>query len=338
MLKTTERVYTKLPVEIWFEIFLSLSVKSLYMLRATCRDIRHIVDERSVWLSVLVDLLHIKPSVYSQEDINGMSVSQLREASQRIVQVDRAFSSATLPHREVRILDSVKLATFAKVALLPGGDRAIILKENGSFDIHDIATGNVLLSAPRIEGSPVTKSFMRLYPKSLYTGHILVNAGVHINGANGLWRDRFNSGEFHVYHYTRTEIRHIWTEECPREMSEGRFTFCQQRSTLLLAQLHAPSDKLGDSHLELHLRTIYENGQSDKEILKFRLETEVEVGDMSCPARIPDALMRTFFASRKKLTTLQMYSFCPLGTCPTNATENIASSIYIKQGTPTGRS
>ncbi|KAI0087026.1 hypothetical protein BDY19DRAFT_958142 [Irpex rosettiformis] len=206
-----------------------------------------------------------------------MSVSQLREASQRIVQVDRAFSSPTLPHREVRILDSVRSTTCAEVALLPGGDRGIVLKENGSFDIHDITTGNVLLSAPRIEGSPVTKSFMRLYPTSLYTGHILVNAAVHITGANGLWRDRFNSAEFRVYHYTRTEIRHIWTEECPREMFEGRFAFCQQQSTLLLAQLHAPSDNPGEgSHLELHLRTIYKNGQGDKEILKFRLEIDVE--------------------------------------------------------------
>ena len=144
----------------------------------TCRGLRHIIDERSVWLSVFVDLLLVKPSVYSSEDVEGMSVSQLREASRRIVQIDHAFSCPTLPHRENLILRSVDLTKCTDVALFPGGTRVLVLKRNGSFGVHDISTGRIVLSAPRIEGLPVNRSFVRLYPASIHTGYILVYASV----------------------------------------------------------------------------------------------------------------------------------------------------------------
>lgn len=131
-----------------------------------------------MWFAAFLDLLRVKPSVYSQEDLEKMSVSHLREASQRIVQVDRAFSCPTMPHREMQILRSADLSKCADVALFPGGERVLVLKKNGSFDIYDISTGNKAISIPRIEGLPINECFVRLYPTSIDTGHILIYASV----------------------------------------------------------------------------------------------------------------------------------------------------------------
>lgn len=140
----------------------------------TCRSIRQVVDERSVWLAVFLDLLRVKPSVYSYDDIATMSSSQLREASRRTVQVDRAFSSPIFPHHEAIILPSVDLASCADVTLLPGGERVLVLRNNAAFEVYDIASGNIVFSAPEIEGLQVARSFARLYPTSMSTGCILV--------------------------------------------------------------------------------------------------------------------------------------------------------------------
>ncbi|KAI0795239.1 hypothetical protein BC629DRAFT_1439530 [Irpex lacteus] len=263
------------PPDIWFEICLDLSVKSLYMLRATCRGLRRIVDDRSVWFTAFLDLLRVKPSVYSREDLEGMSVFQLREASQRIVQVDRAFSCPTMPHREIQILRSADLSKCTEVALFQGGERILVLRKNGSFDIHDITTGNKVFAIPRIEGLPINECFVRLYPTSIDTGHILVYASVVLAGVEDLWPSRVNAYEFRIYRYTQQDVRHIWTEECSRTMYDGKFAFCQWNDAMTLTQFQPPhKNKRG--LLEIHTRTIRGDGRNDKEIFTFYLEASSE--------------------------------------------------------------
>ncbi|KAI0696417.1 hypothetical protein BC835DRAFT_863550 [Cytidiella melzeri] len=171
---------TRLPMDVWLHICLELSVKSLYMLRATCKGLRHVVDERSVWLTVLLDLKYVKPSVYTREDIAQMSATRLREASLLMVRVDQAFSSPKLPHGGVPVLPAVDLSDVTQLALIPGGERLVILRTNGTFDIYDVATGNVVGTAPRmpVDGLPANRSFLRLYPISLHTGYIVTCVSV----------------------------------------------------------------------------------------------------------------------------------------------------------------
>lgn len=253
------------------------------------------MDDRSVWFAAFLDLLRVKPSVYSREDIDRMSVSQLREASQRIVQVDRAFSCPTMPHREMQILRSADLSKCTEVALFPRGERILVLKKNGSFDIHDISTGNKVFAIPRIEGLPINECFVRLYPISIDTGHILVYASVvqvhsssalfiityrfHLDslaGVEDLWPSRVNAYEFRIYRYTQQDVRHIWTEECSRTMDDGKFAFCQWNDALLLTQFQ-PAHKSKRGLLEVHTRTITGDGRNNKEIFTFYLEASSEV-------------------------------------------------------------
>ena len=145
----------------------------------TCRGLKETVDTRSVWLRVFSDLSRVKPSIYSAEDVEELSTSQLKEASQRIVQVDRAFSLPNVPHREVKVLESVPLSDCFEVTLFPGGERVLVPGSDGSFDVYDIATGNLVLSAPRIEGELVNRCFVRnIHPTSIHTGYILVSVAM----------------------------------------------------------------------------------------------------------------------------------------------------------------
>jgi len=133
------------------------------------------VDTRTVWLCAFNDLLRVKPSVYTTEDIEEMSSLQLREASRRIAHVDWAFSIREAPYAETTVLKCVSLSDVEDVTLLPGGERALILKIDGSLHIYDIAANSLLFSTPEIEDKPANvRRVRRLYPMSLHTGYVVV--------------------------------------------------------------------------------------------------------------------------------------------------------------------
>ena len=141
----------------------------------TCTDLRRIVDDRSVWASVFVDLLRVKPSAYTMENVEQMTALQLRQASRRTVYVDQAFSCPEgTPYRETRILGSAELSMHNHLILLPGGHRALVVKLDSSFDIYDIATSNVVLSSTPTEGPERRKSIAHLHPTSINTGYIVI--------------------------------------------------------------------------------------------------------------------------------------------------------------------
>jgi hypothetical protein len=137
-----------------------------------------ILDERSIWFSVLLDLLRIKPSLYGREHMEQMSATQLRDASIRLVKVDMAFTSMTLPHRKIKLLPNLDTSNIAFVTLLPGGDRLFVLRINGSFGIYRTSTGKAVCSIPRREGMPVNNVSARIFPRSLDAGHIVIRASV----------------------------------------------------------------------------------------------------------------------------------------------------------------
>ena len=192
--------HCRFPIDIWIEICHNLSVKSLFTLRTVRRilcfaillvilnrihtynwlsqaskDLSQTVDTRSVWLCAFNDLLRVKPSVYTPEDIEEMSISQLREASRWIVQIDWVFSVREAPYHETTVLNSVPVSDCYDVTLLPGGKRALIPNSDGALHVYDIAADSLLFSAPKIEDDPVNRCGVRhLYPMSLHTGYVVV--------------------------------------------------------------------------------------------------------------------------------------------------------------------
>lgn len=78
---------------------------------------------RSIWHTVLKDLLSVKPLPYSRSDVEAMSASQLRDASIRIVKIDMACTTPSfLPRREV--LPDMEYVPFMRnVHLLAGGTK-----------------------------------------------------------------------------------------------------------------------------------------------------------------------------------------------------------------------
>ena len=135
-----------------------------------------IVDSRIVWLSAINDLSSINPSVYSVQEINDMTAVELREASCRIVQVHRAFSSPNLPHREIKLLKRDEMsADYTQALLFPGGERLLILSETGSFDIYDIAARKIMMHIPALKPAWHDASDRaEIFPISANVGYIVI--------------------------------------------------------------------------------------------------------------------------------------------------------------------
>ncbi len=132
-----------------------------------------------MWHSVLADLIDIKGTVYSDEEIENMSADALRMASLRIVQVDWAFTSSTLPHHKTTILLNEDLGRFADINLLPGGERLLALGMDGSLTMFSLRTEAVITTISgrddRFAGTRQHPKTFRLYPTSLLCGFIVVH-------------------------------------------------------------------------------------------------------------------------------------------------------------------
>ncbi len=122
--------------------------------------------------------MRIKPSAYSRQDVEDMSAAELRKASLRIVLVDRAYSSPTLPHREVALFSREDVVGCTQTLLFPGGERLLILRASGSFTIYDIRARKTVVDIPPTNAharSQRSTSTAQLFPTSLYTGHIVIH-------------------------------------------------------------------------------------------------------------------------------------------------------------------
>ncbi|KAI0795250.1 hypothetical protein BC629DRAFT_313552 [Irpex lacteus] len=255
---------TTVPRDIWFQVCLHLSVKSLYMLRATSRELRETVDSRTVWLSVLTDLIRIKPSAYSKQDVEDMSAADLRKASLRIVLVDRAYSSPTLPHREVALFSREDVVGCTQTLLFPGGKRLLILRASGSFTIYDISARKTVVDVPPTNtraSSQRSTSTAQLFPTSLYTGHIVIHLSPPF--------------EFRPGPAVAEQLRVV--------LHFGH-AFYHQDGVLSIAQLHLPHAN-DMSSLELHLRTFVAGGRDERVLKRFRIDElrpEVSLVDHRC--------------------------------------------------------
>lgn len=142
---------------------------------------RDIVDSRSVWAPYMVNLTTVRPSVYSVKDFEEMSATQLREAAVRMVLVDRAYASPTLPHKPTVLFYGEKVDKIWTVALFPGGERLLIVKQDssgvGCVDIYDIANRKVVRRLRRKEGRDRISGLpcgIRICPTSVRSGFFMV--------------------------------------------------------------------------------------------------------------------------------------------------------------------
>lgn len=145
------------PADIWYQICGLSTLKTLHMLRAvrsrstppfvcsrsdftqeTSKEMQNIVDSRSVWIPFMIKFTKARPSTYSVDDFEEMSVAQLREAAVRMVLVDRAYASPTLPHRPILLFSGQEVDNFSTVVLFPGGERLLIVRDDGTLQIYDI--------------------------------------------------------------------------------------------------------------------------------------------------------------------------------------------------------
>ena len=162
--------------------FVSHSIDNLtttyYSTLQTCQEMRDTIDSRIVWVSVINDLLSIKPSIYSVQDINGMTAVQLREASLQMVQVERAYSSPVLPHREIELVSSDHMSWEYRQALLfPGGKQLLLLNNNGTFEIHDVDARKVILRSPVPKAEwGYGSSTAKIFPISAHIGYLVIYA------------------------------------------------------------------------------------------------------------------------------------------------------------------
>ncbi|KAI0696416.1 hypothetical protein BC835DRAFT_1305605 [Cytidiella melzeri] len=136
-----------------------------------------------------------------------MSATRLPEASPRMVRVDLAFSSPKLPHCGVAALPNRRFVQ----ALPPGGERINILGRSVTFVIYDIATGEVVGTTPRIEGLPVNRNFLRLYPISLHTGYLTTCASYMVRDG---YLVNANARELRLNEYTSRESFRSATTSC----------------------------------------------------------------------------------------------------------------------------
>ncbi len=68
----------------------------------------------------MVKFTKARPSAYSVNNFEEMSAAQLREAAVRMVFVDRAYASPTLPRRPILLFSGQEVDDFSTVVLFPG--------------------------------------------------------------------------------------------------------------------------------------------------------------------------------------------------------------------------
>jgi len=90
--------------------------------------------ERSVWLTVLRDILQVIPLRRVLEALPTMSASELKEKAVLITRLDSLWSLESV--RPVRISSHSFGAGIRKALVWPGGDFILILIEDGTLQLY----------------------------------------------------------------------------------------------------------------------------------------------------------------------------------------------------------
>lgn len=124
---------------------------------------------RSVWLTVLEDLLVVKPLPYTVSDLHAMSSGQLRETSIRISQTDIAFSTPYF--MPTKIMEFSAPSDLRALSLLPGGTRYINLTYGGDVQLRGLDHPHPIAVIPGSNSAEDIR--IKLYPVSLRQAYIL---------------------------------------------------------------------------------------------------------------------------------------------------------------------
>ncbi|KAF4580734.1 F-box domain-containing protein [Pleurotus pulmonarius] len=197
------------PFDVIFGISFHLSVKDICSLRATSRQLRHLVQNRSLWLLVLRDILEIRPISRLSFALDDMSLEELMKATIRLNALDKKIRGLD-PDVKLTQISSIDKCTIP--AFVPGGRHFVTVQEESgfSFFIHDFGTSDLSIGRPFLPRFEHEVVYWRMVP----VGATAVNIAVatldlksYAVGHKGYPLDR---SYVHIFHYDTST--NIWEE------------------------------------------------------------------------------------------------------------------------------
>jgi len=127
----------RLPFDAWLAISSYLPVLSIVNLSYCCKHLYDTMDERSVWILALGDILDVIQSATTLHSMESMSSSQLRKKALRMAAVDSIFDSNDSDFIEPTKVQTYTLAhSMMKVAVASGGEWIMIVHEGDMMHLH----------------------------------------------------------------------------------------------------------------------------------------------------------------------------------------------------------
>ncbi|KAL4257332.1 F-box domain-containing protein [Pleurotus pulmonarius] len=135
-----------MPFDVIFGLSFHLSVKDICSLRATSRQLRHLVQNRSLWLLVLRDILEIRPIPRLSYALDDMSLEELMKATIRLNALDKKIRGLD---PDVKLTQVGGFDAHRAAILVPGGRHFVTIAEPKlDFFIHDFRAKDLSAGRP----------------------------------------------------------------------------------------------------------------------------------------------------------------------------------------------
>ncbi|KDQ26160.1 hypothetical protein PLEOSDRAFT_160747 [Pleurotus ostreatus PC15] len=197
-----------MPFDVIFSLSLHLSVKDLCALRATSRQLRHLVLNRLLWSIALRDILEIRPIPRLSYALDDMSLEELLKATIRLNALDKKNRGLD---PDVKLIQISSIDVGTAPVFVPGGRHFVTVQEpDDSFFIHDFGTSDLSAGRPFLPRFEHQVVYWRMVPVGATEFNIAVatlDLESYAVGPTGYPLDR---SYVHVFHYDI--ITNIWEE------------------------------------------------------------------------------------------------------------------------------
>jgi hypothetical protein len=190
-------IIDRVPFDIWITIYSHLTVQCILTLgyvcgfqalspgftldfytdSQTCKFFFSIMQERSIWSTVLGDILDVVALRTVRDAMPSMSSQDLRNTAVRAMRIDQLFNNNDVI-RPVKVKHIPCSQDAAKIQLTFGGQWILIMYDNGSLNLyHTRDFESPLVSLARPDGSPPlhwNESYMEVQITSLHEEHLVV--------------------------------------------------------------------------------------------------------------------------------------------------------------------
>ncbi|KAF7432523.1 hypothetical protein PC9H_004464 [Pleurotus ostreatus] len=135
-----------MPFDVIFGLSYHLSVQDICSLRATSRQLRHLVQSKSLWLLVLRDILEIRPIPRLRFALDDMSLEELMKATIRLNALDKKIRGLD---PDVKLTQVGGFDADLAAILVPGGRHFVTIAEPKlDFFIHDFRAKDLSAGRP----------------------------------------------------------------------------------------------------------------------------------------------------------------------------------------------